>query len=85
MHVQDKDLALLLAELWFCFHHEMIVTLSDFFLRRTGRLNFDIHSVLKWKEQVADEFGHYAGWPATRRTAELQQLDILVSDARLSG
>ena len=84
-HVQDKDLALLLAELWFCFHHEMIVTLSDFFLRRTGRLNFDIHSVLKWKEQVADEFGHYAGWPATRRAAELQQLDILVADARLSG
>jgi glycerol-3-phosphate dehydrogenase len=34
------NLALLLSELHYCVHHEMVMELSDFLIRRTGRLYF---------------------------------------------
>src|SRR5690606_22475765 len=71
----NKDLALILSELWFCFHHEMIVTLLDFFLRRTGLVNFDIMRVERWKSEVAEELGRYAGWSAERKKSEIDALD----------
>lgn len=80
--VADRDLALILAEVWFCFHHEMIVSLSDFFVRRTGLLNFHIGRVLKWRVQVADALGNYAGWSDQRKYDELRQLDTLIAEVR---
>jgi glycerol-3-phosphate dehydrogenase len=81
----DKDLALILSELWFCFHHEMIVRLVDFFLRRTGLMNFDIVRVERWKADVANELGRYAGWTAERKKAEINALDALISEARIDN
>jgi glycerol-3-phosphate dehydrogenase len=81
----DKDLALILSELWFCFHHEMIVTLVDFFLRRTGLLNFDIMRVERWKAEVTEELARYSGWSAERKTAEINALDALISEARIGN
>src|SRR5690606_9812735 len=80
----DKDLALILSELWFCFHHEMIVTLADFFNRRTGLLNFDIVRVKRWKNEVGTELGRYAGWSDERNQSEIDALDTLIADARLN-
>ncbi|HLT82395.1 MAG TPA: glycerol-3-phosphate dehydrogenase/oxidase [Cyclobacteriaceae bacterium] len=80
----DKDLALILSELWFCFHHEMIVTLADFFNRRTGLLNFDIVRVKRWKNEVATELGRYAGWSDERKQSEIDALDTLIAEARLN-
>jgi glycerol-3-phosphate dehydrogenase len=81
----DKDLALILSELWFCFHHEMIVTLVDFFLRRTGLVNFDIMRVERWKTEVAEELGRYAGWNPERKQAEINALDAYIGEARLTN
>ncbi|AIY12037.1 glycerol-3-phosphate dehydrogenase/oxidase [Cellulophaga baltica] len=47
---------LILAELQFCIHNEMVVTPLDFFVRRTGRLYFDIKSVKKHREIVFSVF-----------------------------
>jgi glycerol-3-phosphate dehydrogenase len=80
----NKDLALILSELWFCFHHEMIVTLLDFFLRRTGLVNFDIMRVERWKSEVAEELGRYAGWSAERKKSEIDALDTYIAEARLT-
>lgn len=80
----DGDLDLLLSELWFCFHHEMIVTLNDFFLRRTGLLNFHIDRVIKWKVQVAEAMARYAGWSDTRKEEEIRKLDTLLAEVRFS-
>jgi glycerol-3-phosphate dehydrogenase len=79
---QNAELSLLLAELWFCFQHEMVVTLQDFFARRTGLLYFNIHKVVKWKAQIADALGRYSGWSESRKESELYQLNALISDAR---
>jgi len=53
---------LLKAEVWFTVHHEMACTPLDFFMRRTGRLFFDIESVKKHKGLVIQEFAHYFDW-----------------------
>jgi len=51
--IQEK---LLLAELDFCVQNEMVVTPIDFFVRRTGRLYFDIDSIKMYLERVLLEF-----------------------------
>ena len=78
----ERDLDLLLSELWFCFHHEMIVTLNDFFLRRTGLLNFHIDRVIRWRVQVAEVLGRYAGWSDKKKEEELRKLDSLLAEVR---
>lgn len=79
----DRDLELILSELWFCFHHEMIVSLNDFFLRRTGLLNFHIKRVIRWKKQVADEMARYAGWSDAKKNEEISKLDSLLAEVRI--
>ena len=44
------------AEAQFAIAHEMALNPLDFFIRRTGRLYFDIDSVRKYKEPVFEEF-----------------------------
>ncbi|MEK7255800.1 MAG: glycerol-3-phosphate dehydrogenase/oxidase, partial [Bacteroidota bacterium] len=50
------DLALLLAELEYCFENEMVVKPLDFLERRTGRLNFNIGSIEPNLDEVLDKF-----------------------------
>ena len=44
------------AELRFGIDYEMVQNPMDFFIRRTGRLYFDIDSVRKLMEPILDEF-----------------------------
>lgn len=41
MKLEDRTLAILLAELRYCVEHESVTELSDFLIRRTGRLYFE--------------------------------------------
>jgi glycerol-3-phosphate dehydrogenase len=43
----DSEIKLGLAELWFGIHNELVFSSLDFFMRRTGRLYFDIMSINK--------------------------------------
>ncbi|HYC87461.1 MAG TPA: glycerol-3-phosphate dehydrogenase C-terminal domain-containing protein, partial [Chryseosolibacter sp.] len=49
----DTDLRLLKAELTFCVHHEMVITLLDFFVRRTGLAYFHIGKVIRYKDEIS--------------------------------
>ncbi len=69
------------AELWYCVHHEMTNSLADFFVRRTGRLYFNITSVSKYKELILGDFVNYFDWDEQRITSEIQTLDRLIKDA----
>lgn len=55
---QGKDNAtrMALAELRFGIDYEMVLTPMDFFIRRTGRLYFDIHSIEHLMDPVLTEF-----------------------------
>ncbi|WP_344788171.1 glycerol-3-phosphate dehydrogenase/oxidase [Postechiella marina] len=72
---------LIRAELWYCIHHEMTNSLTDFFVRRTGRLYFNIPSVQKYLDIVLKDAVNYLNWNAERITSEKENLEILILDA----
>lgn len=53
---KDNPTKLILAELEFGIAYEMVENPMDFFIRRTGRLYFDIDSVRTYMEPVLQEF-----------------------------
>ena len=71
----DPDLALLKAELSFCLRYEMVCTLLDFFVRRTGMINFDIHRVQKWKNEILAECKIYFNWSEETSRLEMKKLE----------
>ncbi|KKM84648.1 hypothetical protein LCGC14_1297080, partial [marine sediment metagenome] len=52
----DQYVRMIKAELHFCIDYEMVQNPMDFFIRRTGRLYFDIDSIRKYMEPILDEF-----------------------------
>ncbi len=72
---------LIRAELWFCMHHEMTNSLTDFFVRRTGRLYFDIPSVKTYMKIISKDCAYYLNWDAERLASEEKNLNILIQDA----
>ncbi|WP_396633349.1 FAD-dependent oxidoreductase [Maribacter sp. R86514] len=69
------------AELWFCIHHEMTNTLTDFFVRRTGRLYFDIPSVKKYASLILEDCKMYLNWNDLHAKDEKEKLEMLIEDA----
>ena len=81
-YLEGNDTSLppvLYAQLMYAIHHEMAVKPTDFFIRRTGALLFDIATVMEWKEQVMTEMATIFGWTEDQRTryAEELQQEIL--------
>lgn len=74
----DADLRLLLAEAAYTAQHEMVVTLQDFFVRRTGLLYFGIQRVRNGKGAVAALLKEQLRWSDARMQRELQSLDTLL-------
>lgn len=52
----DRYVRMAKAELHFCIDYEMVQNPMDFFIRRTGRLYFDIDSIRNLMEPVLEEF-----------------------------
>ncbi|WP_010179228.1 glycerol kinase GlpK [Aquimarina agarilytica] len=72
---------LIRAEVWYGVHFEMINSLADFFVRRTGRLYFDIDSVRQFRSIVQEDLVKYLGWNIKRVEEENNYLDLLLQDA----
>ncbi len=72
---------LIRAELWYGVHHEMVNSLADFFVRRTGRLYFDISSVHRYRSIIEEDLIKYLKWDEARLKLENQYLDLLLQDA----
>lgn len=77
----DASIALARAEAWFTTHHEMVNSASDFFVRRTGRLYFDIGSVAVVRAAIMRDLQNYLNWDAERLGKEEEILDMLLYDA----
>ena len=78
---KNPELRLIRAELWYGIHYEMVNSLVDFFVRRTGRLFFDIASINAFKNSITKDCAKYLNWDVERITKELDTLAILVTDA----
>lgn len=72
---------LIRAELWFCIHYEMANNLTDFFVRRTGRLYFNIHSIKKYLDIVLTDITQYLDWDTSKIKAEKEKSELLIKDA----
>ncbi|PKV48142.1 homodimeric glycerol 3-phosphate dehydrogenase (quinone) [Aquimarina sp. MAR_2010_214] len=72
---------LIRAELWYCVYYEMTNTLADFFVRRTGKLYFNINSVHKYRQLVQEDIIEYLNWDKIRIETENRYLDLLLQDA----
>src|SRR5690606_3049913 len=80
-NIHPAPLALLLAQLKYGIRHEMICTISDFFVRRTGLLYFNIDEVTRWKDAIAEEMSSILNWSTERKIQELALLNELLSAA----
>lgn len=78
---EDASRRLVRAEIWYSVHHEMTNSLTDFFVRRTGRLYFDIHTVHQYRNLVQEDMIRYLGWDEARVQKENEYLDLLLQDA----
>ena len=69
------DINLALAELDFCVKNEMTQNLLDFFIRRTGRLYFDIKSIDALKAPILNAFANYFNWDKDKVKSEKALLE----------
>ncbi|QXP71807.1 glycerol-3-phosphate dehydrogenase/oxidase [Polaribacter sp. R2A056_3_33] len=70
-NMQEK---MIMAEVWFTINYEMTCTPTDFFMRRTGRMFFDAHSVNLYKEYVLELFKTHFSWD--EKTTKKHQLEL---------
>ncbi len=78
---KNAMVALARAEVWFTVHHEMVNSAADFFVRRTGRLYFDIESIPIIRKAAMKDLQQFLGWNESRLAAEESLLDELIKDA----
>ena len=72
---------LIRAELWYCINFEMTNSLADFFVRRTGRLYFNIESITKHLDIILKDFIRSLDWDDARIAEEKNVLNKLLADA----
>lgn len=80
-----NDLALAKAELWYCIHHEMVVSPLDFFVRRTGMLFFYMNRLPDLIQPVMQEFKRYFEWSDEKVNEEVKKLSQVIKEATLRG
>ena len=82
-YFRDADVndRLVRAELWYSVNYEMTNSLADFFVRRTGRLYFNIETVTQYRQQAVQDFINYLDWDEERVAFENKKLDELLYDA----
>jgi len=74
----DFEIRMALAELRFCFNNEMVVSPLDFFVRRTGKLYFDILSIEKLKEPILREFSNFFSWDTQTIDVHSKKLNEII-------
>lgn len=69
------------ASLKYGIEHEMVTTLTDYFIRRTGALFFDIHWVKKWKDAVCRYMEVVLSWSNEEKLHQQEELERQLHDA----
>ena len=69
------------ASLVYGIENEMVATPTDFFVRRTGALLFDINWVCKWENKVIKYMAQYLSWSTEEENSYRQELDKHKRDA----
>ncbi len=78
---EAPEVALARAEVWYAILHEMVSSAEDFFVRRTGRLYFDIQTIAEVRDAVMQDLQLALGWDEQRLKDEQDNLNDLLHDA----
>ncbi|EDL62913.1 aerobic glycerol-3-phosphate dehydrogenase [Bacillus sp. SG-1] len=71
------------AMLLYSINEEMTVTPLDFFMRRTGKLFFDIQWVKRWKKSVVEMMAALLDWKPELKRQYQTELDNAIKDAQV--
>lgn len=83
-HDDDPSVRLARAELKFTIENEMVVSILDFFIRRTGMLFFDMPRLLKVKGAVLADMNAMMRWDAKQLQVEQEKLEQAIKEARIT-
>ena len=72
---ENQQEKMIKAEVWFTIKNEMTCSPTDFFMRRTGRLFFDMPSVHLHKNLVLDLFKKEFNWSNETADKKLEELE----------
>lgn len=72
----------LYAELLYSIYYEMAMTPSDFFIRRTGYLFFNIELVEQYREQIIEIMSNIIGYSDSEKVFYKMQLEQYIEDAK---
>lgn len=67
----------------YAIEHEMCVTPSDLFIRRTSLLYFDVASVTKWKKELIDYMQTILKFDNTQAQGHLNELEKILSSLKV--
>ncbi|HEY5690317.1 MAG TPA: glycerol-3-phosphate dehydrogenase/oxidase [Cyclobacteriaceae bacterium] len=71
----NAELSLIKSELHYTVEKEMTCSSTDFWMRRTGRLYFNIKSVIRYKNEINKELAVILGWDENHVLADLELLN----------
>ncbi len=77
----DKDISFVLAELEYCIIYECIVTLSDFFVRRSSKLYFDPSNVTIYLNECAVYLQKRLMFSKKEINKQIEELNFLLKEA----
>lgn len=75
------ELALLKAEAWFTVHNEMVCSVEDFFVRRTGLIYFEIRKVNRFHSEIAHFMKSLLGWSYAQVELEIKKIQARIHEA----
>ena len=73
--MKDTKKAWLKAELAYVVEYEGALKLTDFFIRRTGMIHFNIKDIYPVKEMAADFMQELLNWDETTKSKNIEELD----------
>lgn len=78
-------LKLIRSELRYCLENEMVFSIQDFYIRRTGRLYFDIHSIKPTLEVILKDFQNHFGWSEEKTLSEKKAMEKAIEEVSVFG
>lgn len=73
------------AEIFYAIHHEMVLTPSDFFIRRHGDVYFNIEYVKKVKRAATEFIARVLSYSSETEKRLLEELELHLAEAQLRG
>ncbi len=71
----EKFNILVEAEVWFSLRYDSTITLIDFFLRRTSKINFEPNLVLEEAKITLPQFVKYLNWNKLAEKSAIKDLE----------